>query len=189
MEKVIIEKETMVRPYGEFWGAFSFLKKSINPNVKGWYHSKLSALMMSCFTIEAFANHIGKELFPSWDSIERGISAIGKLKMFIEMKGMEIKYQEAPFNTVYELMKWRNLIVHGKTETIKTSHTASLDDYEDLLTKIEQPGWLTYVTKVNIERIEKDCIELMETIYLKAFGNLDQFLFRTSQKGSALLKF
>ncbi len=148
----------------------------------------MSALTMACFAIEAFANHVGKHLFPSWDTIERGISPSGKLKMFIEMKEMGIKYEEAPFNTVHSLMKWRNLIAHGRTEKITTSHTASIDNYEDLFYKIEQANWRKYVIDVDIEKIEKDCKELMETIHLKAFGHLEWFLVGFWQSRSASVK-
>jgi hypothetical protein len=86
-------------------------------------------------------------------------------------------------------MKWRNLIAHGRTEIIPTSHTASLDNYEHLLHKIEQPKWVRDFIEVEVEKIEKDCKELMEAIHLKALGNLDRFLFRTMQTGSASLKF
>jgi hypothetical protein len=95
MEKIVIKKETTIQSYEEFWGAFLFLKKLIDQNVMDW-RLKLSALIMACFAIEAFANHVGKNLFPSWNTIERGVSPIGKLKMFIEMKKMGIRYEEAP---------------------------------------------------------------------------------------------
>jgi hypothetical protein len=188
-KNVKVETKTTIQSYGEFWETFLFLKSKIDKKVPGWNNYKLSALIMACFTIEAFANHLGKKLFRSWDTIEKGVSPMGKLKLFIEMKGMGIKYQEAPFNTVHGLMKWRNLIAHGKTEKIATSHTASLHNYEELLRKIGQPEWAKYVIEVDIERIDKDCQELMETIHLKALGHLDWFLGKTYQSGSAELKF
>jgi hypothetical protein len=98
-------------------------------------------------------------------------------------------YKEAPFNTVHGLMKWRNLIAHGKTTTIATSHNASLHNYEELLHKIGQSEWARYVIEVDIERIDKDCEELMETIHRKALGHLDWFLGGTYQSGSAKLEF
>ena len=186
MDKIAIEKRTTIQSYGEFWGAFLFLKKSIDKNIMGWSHLKLSALTMACFAIEAFTNHVGEHLFPSWDTIERGISPSGKLKMFVEMKEMGIKYEESPFNTVHRLMKWRNQIAHGKTEKIATSYTASVHNHEDLFYKIEQAKWRKYVIDVDIEKIEKDCKELMENIHLKAFGHLEWFLvgFRQSRSES-----
>jgi hypothetical protein len=189
MDEVAIEKETVIQSYGEFWDTFLFLKDKIDKNIPGWSKYKLSALTMACFTIEAFANHIGKKLFQSWDTIEKGIPPMGKLKMFIEMKDIEIKYEVAPFNTVYELMQWRNKIAHGKTEKKQTSYTASLDNYEDFLCRIEQPEWAKYVIRVDIEKIEKDCEELMKTIHLKVLGHLEWFLGKTRQTGSASLRF
>ena len=185
MDQIAIKKETTVQSYGEFWDAFLFLKQRIDKNAMGWIHLKLSALTMACFAIEAFANHVGKHLFPSWDTIERGVSTDGKLKMFIEMKEMGIKYEETPFNTVHGLIKWRNKIAHGRTEKIATSHIVSADGYEELFHRIEQAKWRKYVIDVDIDKIEKDCKELMETIHMKALGNLHWFLAWTWQTGSA----
>jgi hypothetical protein len=182
---IVIEKETTIQSYGEFWGAFVFLKNSIDQNVMGWSNLKLAALTMACFAIEAFANHVGKHLFPSWDTVERGVSPRRKLKMFIEMKEMGIKYEEAPFETVHNLMEWRNKIAHGKTEEKITSHTASVHNYDYLLNQIEQSDWKKYVLNVDIEKIEEDCKELMKAIHLKAFGHLDWFLVGSWQSGSA----
>jgi hypothetical protein len=105
--------------------------------------------------------------FPSWDTIERRISPIGKLKMFNEMKEMGIKYEEAPFNTVHKLMKWRNKVAHGRTEIKQTSHTVSLYNYEDLFYKIEPADWRKYVIDVDIKEIEKDCKGLMDPFCLE----------------------
>jgi hypothetical protein len=188
MNNIAIEKKATIQSYGEFWSAFLFLKKTIDQNVMGWSHLKLSALTMACFAIEAFANHVGKHLFPSWNTIERGVSPIGKLKMFIEMKEVEIQYEQAPFNTVNVLMQWRNKIAHGRTEKIATSCTASDHNFEEKFYEIEQAEWRKYVIDVDIEKIARDCEELMKTIHLKAFGHLEWFLIGFWQSRSASVK-
>jgi hypothetical protein len=185
MEKITIKKEITIQSYGEFWAAFLSLKKGIDQNVIGWSYIKLSALAMACFTIEAFANHVGKHMLPSWDKIERGISPIAKLKLFNEMNKMRINYDNDPFNTVQKLMLWRNKVAHGKTEIKSTSHIALIHNYEEILNKIEQADWRKYVIEVDIEKIKTDCEELMKTIHQKAFGHLEWFLLGWWQSGSA----
>ena len=176
MDNITVEKETTIQSYGEFWDAFRYLKNMIDQNVKDWIYLKLSALTMACFTIEAFANHIGMSLIPSWNTMERRISPVNKLINIIEMKDIEIEYDKPPFSTVQELMQWRNKVAHGKTEIKKTSDTIPVHDYDDFLDKIEQADWRKYVVDVDIEKIGKDCEELMEIIHLKALGHLDWFL-------------
>jgi len=185
MSQIRIKKETTIQAYGEFWDAFLFLKMKQEDKGKGWSSFKLAALTMAAFSIEAFANHVGHHLFQSWKDIERGISPMGKLRMFIEMLKIEIKYEEAPFNTVHELMKWRNQVAHGTTETWSSSQIASPHNCEEILEQTEHSDWKKYVLTTDIERIDKDCMALMELIHKKAFGNLHWFLTSFRHSGTA----
>lgn len=185
MENIKITKETTVQSYGEFWNAFQHLKELIDTSQQGWSKIKLSALTMVCFSIEAFANHVGQHLFISWESIERGISPIGKLKLFVEMLKIELKYGESPFNTVNELMKWRNKVAHGETETFTSTQSATVQNYDQILGQIKNSDWKQYVLKIDISRIEKDCRSIMELIHKKAFGNLEWFLISSWHVGTA----
>ncbi len=142
---------------------------------------------MACFTIEGFCNHVGQKLFNSWDSIERGMSPIGKLKLFIEAKNIEIKYGEDPFNTVSELMKWRNKVAHGKTEVFTTLQIASPETDDQLLGQIEKANWEKYIINADLDIIKEACKSLMETVHEKSLGNLDWFLVSSWQVGGAVL--
>jgi hypothetical protein len=185
MGNVRVSKETTLQSYGEFYKAFVQLKSRIDSTVPGWSSLKLAALTMAAFTIEAFANHVGHRLFQSWNHIERGMSPMGKLRMFIETLKIEMKYEEAPFNTVHGLMKWRNQVAHGRTESMSSSQIASRDTYDEVLGNMEIPYWKKYVLEADIETIQKDCTALMEQIHKKAFGNLHWFLTGGYQVGSA----
>lgn len=185
MDNIHVTKETTVQSYGEFYGTFMQLKLRSDPKVQGWKSFKLAALTMAAFSIEAFTNHVGQHLFQSWKHIERGMSPTGKLRMFIEMLKIKIKYEEAPFNTVHELMKWRNQIAHGTTKTYPSSEIATPDTYEEVLSKMEHADWEKYVLKTDIDRIDRDCKALMELIHKEAFGNLHWFLAGSRHSGTA----
>jgi hypothetical protein len=188
MSKVEVKKETTVQSYGEFYDVFCHLKKLADPLTPGWLKAKMAALTMAAFTIEAHANHIGQIVFPSWKTIEKGISPLGKYKIFIESKKIEIKYGEAPFNTVNELMKWRNQIAHGTTETWNTIHEATVETYDGLLGKIEHSSWKEYVLNADLDKIDKDCVALMEMVHEKTIGNLDMFLASSWHSGTATFR-
>jgi len=185
MENIKINKEITIQAYGEFWDAFQFLKELIDTSQLGHSKIKLSALTMVCFSIEAFANHVGQHLFASWESIERSMSPIGKLKLFIEMLKIEINYGESPFNTVHELMKWRNKVAHGRTEISTSTHLETIENYDSLLGQIKNSNWKQYVLDIDINRIEKDCENIMKIIHEKAFGNLEWFLISYRHFGTA----
>ncbi|MEW5980143.1 MAG: hypothetical protein AB1898_30480 [Acidobacteriota bacterium] len=185
MDQVRVSRKTTLQSYGELYDAFLQLKSRIDPTERGWSSLKLAALTMAAFAIEAFANHVGQHLFQSWKHIERGMSPMGKLRMFIEALKIEMKHHEAPFNTVHELMKWRNQVAHGTTVGTSSSQMASPDTYDEVLRRIEVLDWKKYVFKVDIETVQKDCLTLMEQIHKKAFGNLHWFMAAGYHVGSA----
>lgn len=164
-KSIEVKKETTAQSYGEFYNAFFHLKGLVDRSQKGWSQVKMAALTMAAFTIEAHANHVGQQLFPSWKSIEHGISPIGKMKMFIEMKKIDIVFEKSPFNTVHELMKWRNQVAHGITENWSSTEKASVETSDQILGKIEHSSWMKFVLNADLERIDKDCVALMETIH------------------------
>lgn len=174
MKNILISNETTIQAYGGFWEVFLHLKGQINTSNPGWSKTKLAALVMACFTIEAFANHVGQHLYKSWENIERGVAPVGKLKLFIEMLKIDLDYDKAPFKTVSDLMKWRNKVAHGKTEIHKS--TQSITVHDKLLDQSHNSDWKSYVLKTNINKIENDCKLTMEIIHNKAFGNLEWFL-------------
>jgi hypothetical protein len=115
------------------------------------------------------------------------MSPIGKLKLFVEMLKIEIKYSESPFNTVNELMKWRNKVAHGKTETFTSTQSATVENCDALLGQIENSDWKQYVLNVDISRIEIDSRTIMKIIHEKAFGNLEWFLISSRHIGATHL--
>ena len=92
MNQIRIKKKTTIQAYGEFWDAFLFLKMKQEEKVKGWSKIKLSALTMACFSIEAFANHVGQQLYSDWETCGKWNSPIDKLKTFINKLEVDIKY-------------------------------------------------------------------------------------------------
>lgn len=176
MNQIRIEKETTIQAYGEFWDAFLFLKMKQEEKVKGWSKIKLSALTMACFSIEAFANHVGQQLYSDWETCGKWDSPLDKLKKFIKKLGVDIKFGEAPFQTIDRIMDWRNTVAHANTETFTSEHKAASENCDELLGVIGKTEWQKFYLSADLNKIEKDCKEVMEKIHRKAFKHLEWFL-------------
>jgi hypothetical protein len=180
-----VSKETTVQAYGEFWDAFLLLKEKQKEKVPGWSKMKLSALTMACFTIEAFANHIGKELDPNWDNVGAWDKPIEKLNKFIKEYKANLDAGKRPLQTVVKIMKWRNKVAHGKTETFATTHTASLETYDKILGTIEKAPWQKFYFNADLEKIHIDCEATMQEIHNRTLKKMDWFLGGARHIGSA----
>ena len=176
MNQIRIKKETTVQAYGEFWDAFLFLKMKQEEKVKGWSKIKLSALTMACFSIEAFANHVGQQIHSDWKICGQWDSPIEKLKEFIKTLKIDIKLGEPPFQTVDRIMDWRKKVAHAHTETLISEHKATSENYDELLGVVEKTKWQRFYLDADLNKIEKDCEEVMEKIHRKAFKHLEWFL-------------
>lgn len=176
MNKIRIKKETTIQAYGEFWDAFLFLKMKQEEKGKGWSKIKLSAITMACFSIEAFANHVGQQLYSDWETCGKWNSPIDKLKKFIKRLGVDIKLGEPPFQTIDKIMGWRNKVAHAETKIFVSEHKVARENYDELLGVIRKTEWQEFYLSADLNKIEKDCKEVMEIIHRKAFKHLEWFL-------------
>jgi hypothetical protein len=137
---------------------------------------------MLCFSIEGFVNHIGERIFKSWKSIERGMSPVGKLKLIMETLKIEPEYEKDPFNTVNQIMQWRNVVAHAKTEKWETEKIVRNETEAKMAQWLnERTDWQLFAIKLDLEKVGSTCTRLMQTIHEKAYGNMDGFLMATSE--------
>lgn len=105
-------------------------------------------------TVEAFINHVGLETFDWWEESEKGMSI--KAKMRILLHNYNIKYDSSiePFQTINDLIRFRNQIVHGKTQIIKQE----LNDNKPSDRKEKLSDWGKFISKKNPLKTYK-CVE------------------------------
>jgi len=78
--KVIIKKECEVNTYADMWHTSHYhLEKGIKDQ-EGCYHQFMASLVFTAFTLEAYFNHIGPQLFKRWPDLER-LGPKGKLNV------------------------------------------------------------------------------------------------------------
>lgn len=144
------------------WRALEEAKQS----EKGRFYKCMTSQLFSALCLEAYLNHIGKEILPYWEKVERKLGPKEKLEIISHEIGLKINYGKRPFQTFEAIFKLRNLLVHGKTEYTNVIHE------EMLLEEGEEPtiSQINWQNDVNIETANKfldDSKEILKFLHSK----------------------
>jgi hypothetical protein len=131
----------------------------------GRLYNYLNSITMAAFTLEAYLNHCGEELISYWEDIER-ISVQKKLNVICNTISLKIDKSKRPFKTIYEIIKIRNLLAHGRTETI----------IADTVSGPIQTKWESKCNKSDVEKYLHDLEEIIRKIHKKAFNEINPFI-------------
>ena len=66
----------------------------------------MGSLLFSACAYEGYLNFLGRKLFPSWESFERGMSWQAKTKLIADRIGLTLNEGQKPFQTVKELFSF-----------------------------------------------------------------------------------
>ena len=78
-----------------------------------------SCLVFTAFGTEAFLNHVGDQLFSSWeDHLKKSLSPEAKLHLIAERIGLRIHFGKPPFQCFRTLFRFRNAMAHSVTEDL-----------------------------------------------------------------------
>ncbi len=170
-KNVYVSKKRTVTTYSELWhGSKVLLKRAQDdPNGSYWlWMGSLAFSAFSAFSFEAYMNHIGPKLFTTWDHLET-LSPEGKLDVLCEKLGIILPKDKSPRQTIHQLFRFRNKLVHGKTVSIKEN--TIWDTSTDLFKYMgERPlaTWEKYCTEKNVIKVLQDMEALIRLIHGKA---------------------
>jgi hypothetical protein len=134
-------------------------------NKYGRLYNYINSIVMAAFTLEAYLNHCGAELVPFWENIEK-IKIQDKLNVICHLFELKIDKSKRPFQTMYDLIKIRNLFAHGRTETISAE-----SDTGPIQTK-----WESKCNKKDVGKFLTDLEVVIRQIHKKAFDDQNPFL-------------
>lgn len=182
---VRVNKELRLITYAEHWATVGRLLDRAVREKRGSYHQYLACITFTAFTLEAFLNHIGEELFESWrDDLEQ-ISVKGKIRIISDKVGLRVDYGEMPWQVVPELVAFRNKVAHGKNERLFEEIILPLSKYDEHLNAFLKSDWQEAATMDNAKRLRR----LVKDLCLKIWtgcGNSEVTLFAQGiQSGSA----
>lgn len=127
-----------VRTFAELSHAANILMQTAQEYQTGNLFTLLSSLLLRAFTFEAYLNHLN----------------------FTPDKSAR------PYSTLSPLFRFRNLMAHGKSETIneeKEVNSQDADKYFWLLTE-----WETFCTFENVERAKQDITAIIIELHKQA---------------------
>ena len=89
MRDISISRERKVITYSHLWHTANVLYNKSIKEKKGSFHTLLSSIVFSAFTLESFLNHAGKETIPHWDEFE-SLSPKSKLLLIADKHNTKI---------------------------------------------------------------------------------------------------
>ena len=90
------------------------------------------AMVFSAFELEAMCNSFGSALFPQWEEYEQ-LKLKGKVLLISNAYELEVDFGIEPWQTINEVIKFRNDLVHSKPRAIKETQTLVKMDNGNLL--------------------------------------------------------
>ncbi len=81
----------------------------------------MMSLVATAFFLEAYLNHLGSKRLPYWSLVERSLSPREKLSLLCHDLGINPDFGKRPYQSFKKVVDFRNLMAHGKTETIDGS--------------------------------------------------------------------
>jgi len=117
MPKVKLYGKKDVRTAAYNYMAAKFFLNLAEDQEDGRFFSSQSSIVFSAFTYEAFLNTLGNKIFNTWDEYEK-YNVDDKLTLICKKIDYKPSKGKRPYQTMEKIYKFRNLIAHGKDETI-----------------------------------------------------------------------
>ncbi len=134
----------------------------------GWFYECLTTIVVAAFKFEAYLNHVGKALFPSfWSEMER-LSHKQKRRIICAHLHILEADGKRPWQTLGDLFRFRNCVAHGRSEILDPPEVVEVGEIEDLRRKKPLTKWEEGCTIEFARRAYEDTEAIMRQIHLAA---------------------
>ena len=177
-KKAKVSKSRQVNTYYELWRVSYWTMRQAEKTVEGSYFQIMASLIFTAFTLEAYLNHLGMQIFGCWDDLEM-LSPRKKLNVIAEKLGIKKDDDKRPFQTVKKLFDFRNDVAHGKTILLETKDEIRIVDskLDDYMHEPLEAEWERYCTLDNAKRAREDVESIMREFHkVSNTGDKDLFL-------------
>jgi len=168
-QKFKVESKRNINTYAYMYKSANHSLKCGIEEVEGSFYQFMSSLMFSAFTLEAYMNHLGSERIEYWEEIQ-SIRYLDKLKILYLNLGIEFDKSKRPLQTVIQLVKFRNLMAHGKSESISGSIITDTPS-RDPSVKVVETDWEKFCNVKEAQRVIEDIALIIESLNLASGGS------------------
>ena len=168
------EAEREIRTYTYLYMVSKDALDAATKSKDGQFFKIISSLVFAAFSLEAYINHIGEQRIEYWEEIE-SIKTTSKLKIIYTNLGLSYDNSKRPIQTIIELLRFRNIMAHGRTERIQEQgyiKKEKLDPDENFIIG----KWEKFVNLKEAKRAIEDAKAIMESM-CEASGSKKELLF------------
>lgn len=163
MKKIKLYGKKDVRTAAYNRSAARFFLHLADKQVEGRFFSTQASIVFSAFTHEAFLNTLGPKVLTAWSEHEYASTAC-KLRLICKQIAHEPHTGKRPYQTLKILFLFRNLIAHGREETIQVEgRIVARRPAGGYLDAIESE-WERYCTAANARRAYHDVRAIAEDL-------------------------
>jgi len=173
MKKDTYSGEGTIYTYAHLEQAAEHLIELSEREEEGNYYTSMMALVSTAFMLEAFLNHLGDRLFPFWRSLERSLSPTQKLEVIASHLKLKPEFGSRSYQSFRKLFEFRNLLAHGKTQTVKNEWKDKLDK-TSAIEKL-QAKWEKLCNPQGARRCHEDAKKILHQLWNKAGQDGDPF--------------
>jgi hypothetical protein len=134
--------------------------------LEGRFFASQASLVFSAFTHEAFLNTLGPKVVPAWAQLDRA-SPWKKLTAICDAIGYRPHKGRRPYVTLKRLLRFRNLLAHGRHETVEVTGKLVRRRARGYMDAVAGE-WESYCTVKNARRAFDDVCAIAEDLFAKA---------------------
>ena len=161
-----------VRTYAELSHAANTLMQTAQRYQRGNLYTLLSSLLLRTFTFEAYLNHLGERHLKLWNA-KKHLKWFEKFKKICQRLKFKPHKSARPYSTLRPLFKFRNLMAHGKSETIIEKREVDSRDADTI--PWPKTEWEKFCTPENAERAKQDITAIIRELHKQAGFSDDPF--------------
>ena len=168
-DKYLTNLDSQINTYVYLYNAADWALEQAEKNEEGRVYNCMSANLRLAFCIEAYLNHVGERLLPFWDEeIKKDLRTENKLRIIASYLKVGLDYSRRPYQSLKDIWRFRNLVVHAKTEKIRERKIQNIR--KNSFPKHTKPWWERQC-KLNVtKRWLKDTESIIINLH-KAQGN------------------
>jgi hypothetical protein len=176
--RATVKRSRNVNTFAELSWANWVLLENTEQQREGWFYECLTTIVMAAFKFEAYLNHVGAAVFPSyWKELER-LSHIQKRNIICAHLRIVKADGERPWQTLNDLFKFRNWVAHGRSEILDPPEALERGELEQLRRNKPLAAWEKLCTTEFARRAYEDTEAIMRLIHSAA--GLDEADLRRS---------
>ncbi len=153
------------------WIASRRALKQAETGESGNFYDRMMAGVFAAFSVEAFLNHIGQRRMRDWASLERRLGPREKLLLLRQVVHWSVDESKRPFQTLHEMLRLRDALAHGKTETVVKDVVLKKPPRD--VDRWPEPRWRTLCSLPSVKRMVEDAEAIIRDLAKQSGSSRD----------------